>query len=459
MGGTEGARGYLYQGIASIIRALSNPDWDTIYVEYPSSNDKVDIALEKDGVLIKSIQVKSTIDSFSKGNLTDWMVALTSDGPADSYEIFIIGNCADSAQKIKKSIYKYNKNEIDSEVNTVISELPKNLPIEKISIDVLPYDMGHLDKIVIAELHENLSDRVLLKYDQLSFLKSSLIADHMSLSTTQAGCKREIFEKTLQTRIEMLVKNYSPKRIPINVVSFVRGVPLNDNEQYTLNLLDMFDGRLLKPEYNWNTDMTERIKSFFSSCIDENEAYELHLDAHYAISFLIGRVFDNKSGVNMVPAQKSPNKLLWDYDPLDTFEYPKLNIKHQELSKDLVDTALILNISRDIYHDVIDYIDSTKLNIGRIINCTPSLGNSNSFSVINGTHCAQLANSIYSSLCQRTIPERRATLHIFAAVPNAFMFYLGQVSRPFGNTVIYDFDFDLLNSCTYFPTICFQGGK
>lgn len=46
MGGKEASRGFLYQGFASVLEALTDKgNWDKIYVELPTSNDKVDIAL------------------------------------------------------------------------------------------------------------------------------------------------------------------------------------------------------------------------------------------------------------------------------------------------------------------------------------------------------------------------------------------------------------------------------
>ena len=46
MGGKEASRGFLYQGFASVLEALTDKNkWDKIYIEFPTSNDKVDIAL------------------------------------------------------------------------------------------------------------------------------------------------------------------------------------------------------------------------------------------------------------------------------------------------------------------------------------------------------------------------------------------------------------------------------
>ena len=43
-----------------------------IYVEYNSPDDKVDIALEYNGSAVKSIQVKSSINSFDCKNIIKW---------------------------------------------------------------------------------------------------------------------------------------------------------------------------------------------------------------------------------------------------------------------------------------------------------------------------------------------------------------------------------------------------
>ena len=71
MGGKEALRGFLYQGFASVLEALCHEGWDRIYIELDSKNDKVDIALEANHVIVKSIQVKSTINIFKKIDVSD----------------------------------------------------------------------------------------------------------------------------------------------------------------------------------------------------------------------------------------------------------------------------------------------------------------------------------------------------------------------------------------------------
>lgn len=42
MGGKEGSRGYVYQGIVAVLESFSLSFWDKIYVEFPTDDDKVD---------------------------------------------------------------------------------------------------------------------------------------------------------------------------------------------------------------------------------------------------------------------------------------------------------------------------------------------------------------------------------------------------------------------------------
>lgn len=105
MGGKEGSRGFLYQGFASVLEALSDEgNWDKIFVEFPTSNDKVDIALEQMGQIVKCIQVKSSINLFSKSDIQKWIRDIIEDKESPEYELFLIGQCDQPANRFIKSI-------------------------------------------------------------------------------------------------------------------------------------------------------------------------------------------------------------------------------------------------------------------------------------------------------------------------------------------------------------------
>ena len=98
MGGKEASRGFLYQAFASVLEALCQKNWDKIYIEFDSDDDKVDIALEENNRIFKSIQVKSTINTFSKDSLQKWLKDIIKDDVGSTeFELFLIGQCDNAA--------------------------------------------------------------------------------------------------------------------------------------------------------------------------------------------------------------------------------------------------------------------------------------------------------------------------------------------------------------------------
>lgn len=79
MGGKEGSRGYVYQGIVAVLESFSLSSWDKIYVEFPTDDDKVDIALSFGNNIVRAIQVKSTNNTFTPQQIKQWIRDLTND--------------------------------------------------------------------------------------------------------------------------------------------------------------------------------------------------------------------------------------------------------------------------------------------------------------------------------------------------------------------------------------------
>lgn len=128
MGGIEASRGFLYQGIASVLVALTDKrSWDKIYVEYPTSGDKVDIALEEKGKIVKCIQVKSSKNTFAKADIQKWITNLVNDCESLEYEIFLIGQCDNNTNIFIKSIEKYYHNALDREATVSLEGFDTSL--------------------------------------------------------------------------------------------------------------------------------------------------------------------------------------------------------------------------------------------------------------------------------------------------------------------------------------------
>lgn len=461
MGGKEASRGFLYQGFASVLEALTDKrNWDKIYIEFPTTNDKVDIALEQDNQIIKCIQVKSSINAFSKPDIRKWLVDLIDDIKSPEYELFLIGQCNKNANTFMKSIEKYYSKTLDKEAESSLCGFDTNLLDKKIMrFFILPFEIEVLKKIVRDSLHQYISySNQVMTFDQISFIASATVNDQMISSTQGKGIIRKEFDEELEKRIFLVADKYSPKRISIGIKSFTRGTEnLEEETKSCLSLINKFDGRYIKDKYNWNKDIYEDLEKFLLANTNQEHAYQMFLDTHMSLAFAAGRILDSKSGINVFPIQKSATNgiVLWDVKLSSKRNYSCWDISHEKFDQNQGDSALILNVTRNIYDDVIEFIKEGNLLIGRIINCVPSEVGGTNFSIQDGTHAAFLANSVYSAIARRSTIERRATLHIFASAPNAFMFFLGQNSQGFGKCILYEYDFEQRNSCSYSPSIDF----
>ena len=460
MGGKDASRGFLYQAFASVLEALCQKNWDKIYIEFDSEKDKVDIALEKENKVFKSIQVKSTINTFTKNSVSKWIQDLINDDVGSTeFELFLIGQCDDTANTFINSIMKFQSNKLDKKSQSSLKGFDtKIIKGMKIDLKMLPFDVGILEQIVRDSLNKYISSKnQTVTFDQISFIASATVNDQMISSTHGKGIDRKTFDENLEKRIFMIADKYSPKRISISIKSFNRGAVDIEDETMCLSLLDKFNNRKLKDEYNWNNDIYEVMKKFLLTNTNNNDAYQIYLDTHVSLAFAAGRVLDSKSGINVIPIQKSATNgiELWDVKLSSKRNYSNWDISYEIFDENQADSVLILNVTHNIYDDVVRYIKENNLPIRRIIICTPDKGEFTNFSIEDGNHAAILANSVYNAIVERSTEERRATLHIFASTPNAFMFFLGQSSRGFGKCVLYEYDFEQRGSCSYSKSISF----
>ncbi len=460
MGGKEASRGFLYQAFASVLEALCQNNWDKIYIELDSDNDKVDIALAENNRIFKSIQVKSTINTFSKNKLQKWLKDLINDDvESTEFELFLIGQCDNDAVTFINSIDKYQQNKLDEKAQMSLKGFDTSvIQGRKIGFTCIPFDVETLEKIVRDSLFRYISySNQMMTFDQISFIASATVNDQMISSTHGNGIDRKTFDEELEKRILLVADKYSPKRISIGIKSFTRGAVVLEDATKCLSLIDKFEGRNIKDGYDWNNDIYEMMKDFLLTNTNNNHAYQIFLDTHASLAFAAGRVLDSKLGINVFPIQKSTadGTVLWDVRLSSKKNYSNWNISHEIFDENQYDSALILNVTRNIYKDVVGYIKENNLSIGRIISCMPNEVGATNFSIEDGNHAAALANSVYNAIAQRTTVERRAKLHIFASAPNAFMFFLGQNSLGFGKCVLYEYDFEQRDSCSYSPSIAF----
>ncbi|MBO4915389.1 MAG: SAVED domain-containing protein [Oscillospiraceae bacterium] len=457
MGGIEGSRGYVYQGLAAVIKSLTDSDWDRISIEYPTIGDKVDIALLSKGKVKMAIQVKSTDNSFAPGDLKKWITELYKDCNSPTYELTIIGNCPKAAKTFINSIKKYKSGQCDKEAMDSLAGFDTTLlDNADICVHVLPNDQEYLQAIMRDSLSHYMSSVGLnLLYDQTHFIAMNLLADELLKSTQGGSTSREELNECILSRFRMLAGEFTNDRTALCILSFSRGAgKAIVHSAKMLDLRDRFNGRHIKPEYDWNKDILPSVRAFIEQNTNQEVSYELHLETHSSIAFLIGQILDTKSGVDIFPIQKTAKGYeLWQMNSCQIISYPELIVDNSIYSSELSDTALIINFSQEIKADVEQYINGVSLPIGRIISCSVEKTIATSFSIQNGTHAMALVGSICSALKARSANQKQARLHIFSAAPNAFMFFLGRASRGFGKCTLYEYDFEQEANCSYTPSI------
>ena len=460
MGGKEGARGYLYQAFASVLEAMCQKNWDKIYIEFDSDNDKVDIALERDKRIFKSIQVKSSKNLFTQNLLETWLTDLINDDVGSSeFKLFLIGQCDEKALTFINSIDKFQRNQLDKKAQKSLKEFDiEIIKDKKIDFECISFDVEILEGIVSNSLFKYISHNGhRMTYDQICFIASATVNDQMISSTHGKGIDRKTFDEALEKRILLVADQYSPKRRPISIISFSRGAEYQEDEIICLSLTDKFNGRQLKDGYDWNNDVYSELEKFLTSNTKNTDAYKIYLDTHTSLAFAAGRILDSKSGINIFPIQRTAiyGTVLWNIELSHKANYPNWNSSFEVFQDNQFDSALILNVTHNIYNHVVEYIKESNLSIGRIISCTLNEVDATNFSIQDGNHALALASSVYEIIAQRTTAERQATLHIFASAPNAFMFFLGKNSLGFGKCVLYEYDFEQHNSCSYSQSIKF----
>jgi hypothetical protein len=220
---------------------------------------------------------------------------------------------------------------------------------------------------------------------------------------------------------------------------------LEDEVSQLLSLLHHFDNRYILEDRLWDDVVYREIAGFVEQAVHPGGVFDLALECHTSIAFAAGYSLDPKAGADVAPVQKGRfGRAVWRPDPSAPEEAsPLWEIREISRPAGGHDVALAINVTHQITPDVELYVDEHLPSVGRILAFTVPPRPSGA-AVRDGTHANRLAGDLVSQLReQRTLNERRATLHIFNAAPNGLMFFVGQQARPLGRCTTYEHDLEL----------------
>lgn len=217
----------------------------------------------------------------------------------------------------------------------------------------------------------------------------------------------------------------------------------------TLSLTADFRQRYLQDGRDWQRDIQPKVESFLSAAAGRSPLLRITLDAHASIAFLAGTVLGVKSGVGVQLVQKGRvGARVWRAD--DGTSGPAFE-ERSEGTGDGRDVAVLMSAAQDVGSRVRAYMATAGLDVGTVLGFSLP-GGPGQQSVAGGGHAAALAEQVANAVLRAKADDPDATVHVFAAVPNSVLFYLGQQHQAIAPCTVYEFDFDRRGDRTYHPS-------
>jgi len=216
-----------------------------------------------------------------------------------------------------------------------------------------------------------------------------------------------------------------------------------------VDLRDSFQGRYIKEDRLWLEEVFPKLRQFLDRMTRGPRPVELRFAAHTTVGYAAGWLLQAKRGLDVAVYQLTKGRGIqrWSADDGSapaTGEPLWENDELVELPGGGPDVAVALAASRPIRDQVEAYLRARKLPVGRLLDAEIA-GGAGQSEIGGGAH----AQALVSSLARRiaALPrERGSRLHLFASAPLALVFFLGQLGRPFGRTVLYEYAFEAADS-------------
>lgn len=236
--------------------------------------------------------------------------------------------------------------------------------------------------------------------------------------------------------------------LPIAIRSFLG--PASDLTgalpENTLLLTDAFRQRYLENGRSWQADIRPRVEAFLATAAARSRQIRLILDAHASIAFLAGTVFDVKSGLDVNFVQKGRvGARTWRADDGTAGGRFDESVSSLGAGRGI---AVLISAAQDVEPQARQYIARHSLDVGTMLSFALAEGPGQQ-SIAGGAHAAALAEQVANAVRRVKAEDPDSPVHIFASVPNAMLFFLGQQHQAIAPCIVYEFDFDRRSNKSY----------
>lgn len=219
-----------------------------------------------------------------------------------------------------------------------------------------------------------------------------------------------------------------------------------------LDLTPYFKEKHLVETYSWRK-INELLMTFLSGHTSVGKWYALELVAGYTVAFMMGRILNPKSGKCVRPMQRTVGGLLrWHMNDGTDVEGALFQKEEFSGENDSTNMLLLVSVCADVSEEAIQYCDKKGIRWKKAYHFRMvKLRND---SVVSGHHAWTLAQQINEVLEERTLEQKRGTLHIFYAGPWGIIYNLGMLSLSYGKVQLYEHDMKKdIEMERYYPTV------
>jgi hypothetical protein len=241
--------------------------------------------------------------------------------------------------------------------------------------------------------------------------------------------------------------------VPIAIRSFLGPAAdiVGASQEDTLLLTDDFRQRYLRDVRDWQKDIRPKVEGFLREAVRKSARLRLILDAHASIAFLAGSVLDLKSGVQTKLVQKGRvGSRVWTADDGSAAGTPLFELTEESLGSGR-EIAVAISVAQSVEAQTRAYVSDKLPKVGTLLSFAIP-GGPGSQGVAGGGHAARLAEQVSNRIRAIKATDPDAVVHVFAAVPNSLLYFLGQQHQGIAPCVVYEFDFDRAGNRSYHPS-------
>jgi hypothetical protein len=217
----------------------------------------------------------------------------------------------------------------------------------------------------------------------------------------------------------------------------------------TLLLTDSFRQRYLRSDLDWQRDIRPVVEIFLREKVKQSAQLRLILDAHASVAFLAGSVLDRQASFLTPRMSVRPFRCHRPRARRAILHGLSAPVRKRRGGPEI---TVVISVAQSAQAAARAYCGASLPQIGNMISFELP-GGPNQQGVRGGGHAAVLAEAISNYLRHSRGNDLTAIAHIFAAAPNALLFYLGQQHQAVAPCVVYEFDFDRGGNKSYQPSM------